>query len=93
MIFSFNNVFLHLDCAAVTSLSTLTSDPLNCYLDSNCNKVSCCVDSRFSSRTFEAVMDINPCTRMLTLEIEGLKAVVPWSEIKWGMDVLTIMLF
>lgn len=72
------------DCAAVTGLSPLTSDPLNCHLDSNCNKVSCCVDSTFTSRTFEAVMDIDPCTRTLTLEIEDLKAVIPWSEIKWS---------
>lgn len=29
-------------------------------------------------------MDIDPCTRTLTLEIEDLKAVIPWSEIKWS---------
>lgn len=83
---------LIVDCATVTTLSSLTSDPVNCHLDSTCNKVSCCVTSAFTSRTFETMMDIDPCTRMLTLEIEGLKAVIPWTEIRWGKSLLMMRL-
>lgn len=72
------------DCAAVPDMLTLTSDPLTCNLDNTCNKVSCCVDSVFTNSTFEVVFDLNQCTRMLTLEIENLKVLIPYSEIQWG---------
>lgn len=72
------------DCAAVPDMLTLTFDPLTCNLDNTCNKVSCCVDSVFTNSTFEVVFDLNQCTRMLTLEIENLKVLIPYSEIQWG---------
>lgn len=74
----------HVDCAAVPDMLTITPYPLTCNLDNTCNKVSCCVDSVFTNSTFEVVFDLNQCTRMLTLEIENLKVLIPYSEIQWG---------
>lgn len=66
-------------------MPSLTSYPLTCEFDRNCNKVTCCVESELTNSTFEATMDINPCTKTLHLAVENLEAKIPFSEIAWGM--------
>lgn len=73
-----------LDCTNVDSFLPLELYPLTCHLDNTCTKVSCCVDSPVINSTFEVVMDVDPCNRMLYLEIENLKTQIPFKEIKWG---------
>lgn len=73
-----------LDCTNVDSFLPLELYPLTCHLDNTCTKVSCCVDSPVINSTFEVVMDVDPCNRMLYLEIENLKIRIPFNEIKWG---------
>lgn len=73
-----------LDCTKVNSLLPLDLYPLTCNLDHTCTKVSCCVDSPVVDSAFEVVMDIDPCNRMLYIEIENLRTQIPFKDIKWG---------
>ena len=72
------------ECTRVDSLLPLHQFPLTCNLDHTCTKVTCCVDSIVINSTFEVVMNVNPCTKMLHLWIENLKAQIPFKDIKWG---------
>lgn len=79
-----------LECTNVDSLLPLKSYPLTCNLDHTCTKVSCCVDSPVVNSTFEVLMEVDPCNRMLYLEIENLKTQIPFKDIKWGKANIVI---
>ncbi|XP_062581277.1 uncharacterized protein LOC134243073, partial [Saccostrea cucullata] len=70
-------------CTLLNNTMSLNSHPLTCNLDNSCTRVTCCVDSPVINSTFEVFMDIDPCTRMLFLRIENLKAQIPFKDIKW----------
>lgn len=66
-------------------MSALSSFPLFCELDTNCNKVTCCVEAELTNSTFQVNMDIDPCTRTLSLGVGNLQAIIPFTDLSWGM--------
>ena len=72
------------ECTRVDSLPSLHQSPLTCNLDHTCTKVTCCIDSPLINSTFEVMVNVDPCNRMLHLGIENLKAHIPFKDINWG---------
>jgi hypothetical protein len=72
------------DCRDVNRLMALNLYPLTCNLDNTCTGVTCCIDSLVINSTFEVMMKIDPCNRVLLMKIENLKAEIPFKDVKWG---------
>ena len=52
------------------TLTNLTGSPLVCYLDSTCTAVDCCIQVNRISRNLNVKVSLNPCSHILTLELE-----------------------
>ncbi|XP_062603466.1 uncharacterized protein LOC134265233, partial [Saccostrea cucullata] len=76
----------HNDCLDQNSLPSLTAYPLTCNLTRTCNQVICCVESDLTNSTFEVSMEIDPCIRMLFLNIEKLQAAILFTDVQWGKE-------
>lgn len=66
-------VFFFVGCFSPVTLTNLTSTPLVCYLDSTCTAVDCCIQVTRISRTLNVKVTLDPCSHMLTVELERFK--------------------
>ncbi|XP_052806223.1 uncharacterized protein LOC128235441 [Mya arenaria] len=58
-----------------------------CQLLSHCTGVRCCMTSTQTGLNFEILMDVDPCTQMLTMQIENYKKEIPLHELQYGTNV------
>ena len=67
------------------------SGPVSCTLLSSCTAVDCCIYVDFLKRSFHAVLDIDMCSRKITLALEKLKIDLSVLDYTWGMLNFVIM--
>ncbi|VDH92137.1 Hypothetical predicted protein [Mytilus galloprovincialis] len=58
-------------CPLDVSLTPLPS-PISCMIPSHCTAVDCCIDVDFLDRSFNAFLDVNMCTNVMTVGLEKL---------------------
>ncbi|XP_052806230.1 uncharacterized protein LOC128235448 [Mya arenaria] len=57
-----------------------------CQLLSHCTGVRCCITSTQTGLNFEILLDVDPCTQMLTMQIEHYKKELPLHELQYGTN-------
>ncbi|VDI06314.1 Hypothetical predicted protein [Mytilus galloprovincialis] len=61
------------------------SGPLQCTLQSSCTAVDCCIYVDFLKRSFHVMLDIDMCSRKITLGVEKLKMDLSVLDYTWGV--------
>ena len=70
-------------CGKSLTLLPLTSD-LSCNVLASCTGVQCCATSSTLQRTFEIYINIDPCAKSLSIQIEQLFYNHTLVDFQWG---------
>ncbi|KAK3101936.1 hypothetical protein FSP39_007496 [Pinctada imbricata] len=65
------------DCMSVTTLPSLSSHPMICNLGTDCDVLTCCIESDFLTQSFETSIKIDNCDQTVELSIEKLSFKIP----------------
>lgn len=74
-----------IDCPSSQLDLPALSGPVSCTLLSSCTAVDCCIYVDFLKRSFHALLDIDMCSRKITLAVEKLKMDFSVLDYTWGM--------
>jgi hypothetical protein len=84
----YNDLFLTFtECSSLTSELPSIPDSTVCHIKDTCSSVSCCFNVDKIGQSFEASVQIDPCTFLLTITIEKLKFQKNMLEIQWGTPI------
>ena len=72
---------------SLTSELPSIPDSTVCHIKDTCSSVSCCFNVDKIGQSFEASVQIDPCTFLLTITIEKLKFQKNMLEIQWGTPI------
>ncbi|KAL5013969.1 hypothetical protein ScPMuIL_008239 [Solemya velum] len=64
----------------------LMNFPAICNFSESCETINCCVEAEATRQTFTVTMEINPCSRKLTLVIEQFAYSVSLIDYPWGSE-------
>ncbi|KAK3102203.1 hypothetical protein FSP39_009587 [Pinctada imbricata] len=73
------------DCAAAMVFDNLDSKVV-CNIESSCTSIDCCVDDEFLGHTLNTYVRLDPCTKIMSVGIEGMQFNTSLAGYRFGTD-------